>query len=54
MRWRCSCSEKHDDKALTYIDQLSYTFRYIIQNGQSTLMTLDEELKFIEAVQLPL
>ena len=41
--------EKHDDKALTYIDQLSYTFRYIIQNGQSTLMTLDEELKFIEA-----
>ena len=41
--------EKHDEKALTYIDQLSYTFRYIIQNGQSTLMTLDEELKFIEA-----
>ena len=34
--------EKHDAKALTYIDQLSYTFRYIIQNGQSTLMTLDE------------
>lgn len=41
--------EKHDEKALVYIDQLSYTFRYIIQNGQSTLMTLDEELKFIEA-----
>lgn len=41
--------EKQDDKALTYIDQLSYTFRYIIQNGQSTLMTLDEELKFVEA-----
>ena len=41
--------EKHDEKALTYIDQLSYTFRYIIQNGQSTLMTLDEELKFLEA-----
>lgn len=41
--------EKHDEKALTYIDQLSYTFRYIIQNGQSTLMTLDEELKFAEA-----
>ena len=40
---------KHDEKALTYIDQLSYTFRYIIQNGQSTLMTLDEELKFVEA-----
>lgn len=41
--------EKQDERALTYIDQLSYTFRYIIQNGQSTLMTLDEELKFIEA-----
>lgn len=41
--------EKHDEKALTCIDQLSYTFRYIIQNGQSTLMTLDEELKFVEA-----
>lgn len=41
--------EKLDDKALTYIDQLSYTFRYIIQNGQNTLMTLGEELDFIEA-----
>lgn len=40
---------KHDDKALTYIDQLSYTFRYILQNGQSTLMTLDEEIRFAEA-----
>lgn len=41
--------ERQDEKALTYIDQLSYTFRYIIQNGQSTLMSLDEELKFVEA-----
>ena len=41
--------ERDGEKALTYIDQLSYTFRYIIQNGQSMLMTLDEELKFIEA-----
>ena len=41
--------EKHDEKALTYIDQLSYTCRHSIQNGQSTLMTLDEELKFVEA-----
>lgn len=41
--------EKQDKKALTYIDQLSYTFRYIIQNGQSTLITLEEELKFAEA-----
>ena len=41
--------EKHDQKALIYIDQLSYTFRYIIQNGQSMLMTLDEEFQFLEA-----
>ena len=38
--------ERQDDKALVYIDQLSYTFRYIIQNGQSTLMTLGEDLIF--------
>ena len=41
--------EKHDEKALTYIDQLSYTFRYIIQNGQNTLIPLHEELKFLDA-----
>lgn len=41
--------EKLDDKALTYIDQLSYTFRYILQNGQSTLMTLGDEIGFAEA-----
>lgn len=37
------------DKALNYIDQLSYTFRYIIQNGQNTWVTLGEELDFVEA-----
>lgn len=41
--------EGQNQKALTYIDQLSYTFRYIIQSGQSTLVTLGEELKFAEA-----
>lgn len=41
--------EKHHDKALTYIDHLSYTFRYIIQNGQNTLIPLGEELDFIQA-----
>lgn len=41
--------EGHDNKALTYIDQLSYTFRYILQNGQNTLVTLDDELRFAEA-----
>ena len=41
--------ERDGEKALTYIDQLSYTFRYIIQNGQSTLVPLSEELRFAEA-----
>jgi LytS/YehU family sensor histidine kinase len=41
--------EKDDKRALEYIDQLSYTFRYIIQNGQSQRTTLREELEFAEA-----
>ena len=38
--------QKH---SLEYIDQLSYTFRYIIQNGKSSTTTLKEELEFAEA-----
>ena len=41
--------EKSDEKALAYIDQLSYTFRYIIQNGQNTISTLEEEIEFARA-----
>lgn len=41
--------EGEQERALTYIDRLSYTFRYILQNGQSTLTTVDEELRFAEA-----
>ena len=41
--------EKDDERALKYIDQLSYTFRYIIQNGQCGVTTLREELEFAEA-----
>lgn len=41
--------EKEEEKALEYIDQLSFTFRYILQNGKSNLLTLEEELKFAEA-----
>ena len=41
--------EKDEDKALAYIDQLSYTFRYIIQNGQNTTTTLEEEMEFARA-----
>ena len=41
---------EHDEtKALNYIDQLSYTFRYIIQNGQNGLIRLEDELQFVEA-----
>lgn len=41
--------EHSNEKALEYIDQLSYTFRYIIQNGQNTLTTLGEEIAFARA-----
>ena len=41
--------ENDDKRALEYIDQLSYTFRYIIQNGQSELTTLKDEMAFAEA-----
>ncbi len=41
--------EKSDEKALAYIDQLSYTFRYIIQNGQNTISTLEDEIEFARA-----
>lgn len=41
--------EKNDEKALEYIDQLSYTFRYIIQNGQNQKSTLEEEIEFARA-----
>ena len=41
--------EQDNDRALEYIDQLSYTFRYIIQNGQSSVTTLREEMAFAEA-----
>lgn len=41
--------EKDEKRALEYIDQLSYTFRYIIQSGQSGKTTLRDELAFAEA-----
>ena len=42
--------EKDETRALNYIDQLSYTFRYISQNGaNSTFVSLREEIKFAEA-----
>ena len=42
--------EKDEERALKYIDQLSYTFRYLSQNGaNSTFVTLREEMQFAEA-----
>ena len=41
--------EQDNEKALDYIDHLSDTFRYIIQNGQNTTSTLAEEIEFARA-----
>lgn len=41
--------DKNEEKALEYINQLSYTFRYILQNGQNTQTTLKEEMEFASA-----
>ncbi len=42
--------ERDEQKALKYIDQLSYTFRYITQTGSnSSLVSLREELQFADA-----
>ncbi len=41
--------QRDEERSLTYIDQLSYTFRYILQNRESTLTTLAEEMRFVEA-----
>lgn len=42
--------EKDEERALKYIDQLSYTFRYLSQNSaNSTFVELREEIKFAEA-----
>ena len=41
--------EQRSGQALDYIERLSYAFRYIIRNGQNTLVRLDEEMRFAEA-----
>ena len=42
--------EKDEERALNYINQLSYTFRYLSQNGvNSNFIALREEIKFAEA-----
>ena len=42
--------EKDEERALNYIDQLSYTFRYISQHSaNATFVQLSDEIKFAEA-----
>lgn len=41
--------EGRNDNALAYIDRLSDTFRYILDEGRSGGTTLEEELRFTEA-----
>ena len=41
--------EQKQELALNYIDRLAYVFRYLLQNGQATLVRLSEELHFAEA-----
>ena len=42
--------EKDEERALKYIDQLSYTFRYLSQNGSnSNFVSLHQEIEFAEA-----
>ena len=42
--------EKDEERALNYIDQLAYTFRYLSQNGaNASFVTLREEMQFAEA-----
>lgn len=42
--------EKNEKRALNYIDQLSYTFRYLSQNGvNNNFVALREEIQFAEA-----
>ena len=40
---------KHNDRALQYIDKISDTFRYMLQSGQNDMTTLAQELTFAEA-----
>lgn len=41
--------EQQNEQAIRYIEQLSYSFRYIIQNGQNRLVPLADELQFAES-----
>lgn len=41
--------EGESNRSLTYIDQLSYIFRYTLQSGERSITTLGEEMRFAKA-----
>lgn len=41
--------KKNDENTLTYVNKMSDVFRYILQSDKKGLVTLDEELEFVEA-----
>jgi sensor histidine kinase YesM len=41
--------DKNNDATLKYVNELSEIFRYILNSGKRDLVTLDEELQFLEA-----
>ncbi len=41
--------ENRNEAAQTYINELSHTFRYIIQESKNNTTTLEDELKFVES-----
>jgi hypothetical protein len=41
--------KKNDEATLLYVNKLSDVFRYILQSEKKGLVTLEEELKFVEA-----
>lgn len=41
--------ENKNEDALVYIDRLSDTFRYIIRSGHSSMVTLRDEIEFLDA-----
>lgn len=43
--------KKDDDVTLTYVNKLSDVFRYILQSNKKGLVTLSEELEFVNAFQ---
>lgn len=44
--------KKNDENTLTYVNKMSDVFRYILQSDKKGLVTLREELKFVEAFRV--